>query len=41
MNRTMAIIGLNGKRAQMKDNDVNGLSVRGGHNYYILIRVGY
>ena len=41
MNWTTASIGLNDNQAQIKDIDVSGLSVRGGHNYCILITVGY
>ena len=41
MNWTTASIGLNGNQVQIGGIDVNGLSVREGHNYYILITVGY
>ena len=34
-------IGLNDNQAQIRDIDVIGLLVRGGHNYYILITVGH
>ena len=41
MNWTTASIGLNNNQAQIRDIDVSGLSVQGGHNYCILITVGY
>ena len=41
MNWTTNSIGLNDNQAQIRDVDVNGLSVRGDHNYCILITVGY
>ena len=41
MNWTTASIELNGNQSQIKGIDVNGLSIRGGHDYYILITVGY
>ena len=41
MNWTTANIGLKDNQAQIRDIDVNGLSVREYHNYCILITVGY
>ena len=41
MNWTTASIGLNDSQAQIRDADINGLSVQGDHNYRILITVGY
>ena len=41
MNWTIASIGLNDNQVQIRDIDVSGLSVWGGHNYYILITVGH
>ena len=41
MNWTTASIGLNDNQAQIRDIDINRLSVQGSHNYCILITVGY
>ena len=41
MNWSMASIGLKDNQAQIRDIEVYELSVRGGHNYCILITVGY
>ena len=39
MSWTMASIELKDNQAQVRDIDVNGLLVRGGHSYCILITV--
>ena len=41
MSWTTASIKLNDNQAQIRDIDVNGLLVREGHNYCIVITVGY
>ena len=41
MNCTTASIGLNDNQAQIRDIEINELSVRRGRNYCILITVGY
>ena len=41
MNWTTASIGSKDNQSQIRDIDVYGLSVQGGHNYCILITVGY
>ena len=41
MNWSMASIGLKDNQAQIRDIEVYELSIRGGHNYCILITVGY
>ena len=41
MNWTTVNVELKDNQAQIRDIGVNGLLVRGGQSYYILITVGY